>query len=262
MAERVAPEKIFCCSLRSGDGSISKCGKRFRAEITESTLAANSVKLHFPASVVSMQVRLPGTFNVMNMLEAAAVGFGMGLAPGDICHALSEVSAVEGRMERVTDNSVEWSAFVDYAHTPDALNKVLSALHELKSENSRLVLVFGCGGNRDRTKRPEMGRIASEIADVVIITSDNPRDEDPEAILDEIERGITGARYTRICDRSEAIRHAVSVLESGDILLVAGKGHEKYQEIAGRKEFFSDRELLLTCMQDNCTGQPGKESTR
>jgi UDP-N-acetylmuramyl-tripeptide synthetase len=262
MAERVAPEKIFCCSLSSGDGSISECGKRFRAEITQSTLAAHSVMLHFPASVVSMQVRLPGIFNVMNMLEAAAVGFGMGLDPSDIGHALSEVSAVEGRMERVTDNLVGWSAFVDYAHTPDALCKVLTALSELKSENSRLVVVFGCGGNRDRTKRPEMGRIASEIADEVIITSDNPRDEDPEAILDEIERGITGARYTRICDRGEAIRHAVSLLESGDILLVAGKGHEKYQEIAGRKEFFSDRELLLTCMQDNCTGQPGKESTR
>jgi UDP-N-acetylmuramyl-tripeptide synthetase len=259
MAERVATEKIYCCTLQSEICSIPACGKHFRAEVIQSALDSTSALLHFPETIVSMQVRLPGLYNVMNMLEAAAVGCGMGLDPDAICRSLSEVSAVEGRMERVGESGVGWSAFVDYAHTPDALFKALSTLRALKRESARLVVVFGCGGNRDRQKRPEMGRIASETADEIIITSDNPRDEDPDAILDEIVGGIIGDRYTRISDRADAIRHAVSMLKSGDVLLVAGKGHEKYQEIAGRKEFFSDRELLLICMQDNCTGQPEKE---
>ena len=124
------------------------------------------------------------------------------------------------------------------------------------------MVVFGCGGNRDRSKRPEMGRIASEQADEVIITSDNPRDEDPERILDEIEQGITAARYRRINDRAEAVRVAVSMLKKGDVLLVAGKGHEKYQEIAGQKHFFSDQELLRQCIQEKSTGylEKGRET--
>ena len=130
----------------------------------------------------------------------------------------------------------------------------------LKPEGSRLVVVFGCGGNRDRIKRPEMGRIASEMADEVIITSDNPRNEEPEWILDEIERGITGDHYTRISDRAEAIKRAVQMLKKGDVLLVAGKGHEKYQEIAGRKHFFSDQEFIKKYMQENISGYSEKES--
>jgi UDP-N-acetylmuramyl tripeptide synthase len=153
-------------------------------------------------------------------------------------------------MERVGESSRGWCAFVDYAHTPDALFKALDTLRGLKPHGSRLIVVFGCGGNRDRVKRSEMGRIASELADEVIITSDNPRDEEPDVILDAIERGISGNHYLRISDRAEAIRRAVLMLKEGDVLLVAGKGHEKYQEIAGRKYFFSDQELIRTSMQE------------
>ncbi|MEI7708655.1 MAG: UDP-N-acetylmuramoyl-L-alanyl-D-glutamate--2,6-diaminopimelate ligase [Chlorobium sp.] len=263
MAARVEPEKIYCCSLEGALSVPVKCSRHFRADIIESSIAGSAIALHFPDALVHMKVRLPGLFNVMNVLEAAAVGTGMGIAPEEICRSLSEVAGVDGRMERVGDGSMGWSAFVDYAHTPDALFKVLDALRGLKTEGSRLVVVFGCGGNRDTGKRPEMGRIASEIADEVILTSDNPRDEEPEAILDEIERGIVpgiaDGHYRRVSDRSEAIRAGVSMLRPGDILLVAGKGHERYQEIAGRKYFFSDQEEIKKYMQQHCSGYPEKE---
>ncbi len=261
MAMAVAPEKRYCATMQSAALSpLLSCSRVFRADIKGSSFASTTVALHFPDALVTMEVGLPGVFNVMNVLEAAAVGYGMGLAPEEICRSLSAVSSVNGRMERIGDGSIGWSAFVDYAHTPDALFKVLSALNALKAEGSRLVVVFGCGGNRDRSKRPEMGRIASENADELIITSDNPRDEDPDSILDEIERGITGDHYTRISDRAEAIRRALSMLKKGDLLLVAGKGHEQYQEIAGQKYFFSDQELIKKYLQINNSGNPEKES--
>ncbi len=259
MAGRVAHDKIYCCTMRRGTSSILPCSKIFEAEVLESTLASSRVDLSFPDAHMTMKVGLPGRFNVMNVLEAAAIGEGMGLAYEEICDSLSAVSTVEGRMERIGESREGWYAFVDYAHTPDALCKVLEALRLLKPDGSRLVVVFGCGGNRDRSKRSEMGRIASEMADEVIITSDNPRNEEPEVILDEIEQGIIGDRYMRISDRAEAIRRAVLMLKKGDVLLVAGKGHEKYQEIAGRKHFFSDKDLIKEYMQENISGYPEKE---
>ncbi len=259
MAARVAPDKIYCCSLQPKSRDRLQCSRIFEADILESTISSSTVVLHFPNARMTMRVGLPGVFNVMNVLEATAIGTGMGLAPEEICRSLSAVSAVEGRMERVGEQGQLGCAFVDYAHTPDALFKALDTLRRLKPEGSRLIVVFGCGGNRDRLKRPEMGRIASELADQVIITSDNPRDEKPELILDEIERGIPGGDHLRITDRAEAIREAVLMLREGDVLLVAGKGHEKYQEIAGEKHFFSDQEFIKKYMQENASGYPEKE---
>ena len=260
MAARVAHDKIYCCTLQQGSRPMLPCSRIFVADIIDSTILSSTVVLHFPDTVMTMQVGLPGAFNVMNVLESAAIGTGMGLAPEAVCRSLSAVSAIEGRMERIGHSSLGWSAFVDYAHTPDALFKALDTLRMLKPEDSKLIVVFGCGGNRDRSKRPEMGRIASEIADEVIITSDNPRDEEPDVILDEIERGIIDGHYLRISDRAEAIRRAVLMLKEGDVLLVAGKGHEKYQEIAGRKHFFSDQEIIKKYMQENASGYLEKES--
>ncbi len=259
MAVRVAPEKKYCCSLQPGDRQRLSCRHHFDVEILQTTLASSLINVHYSDKVMTMQVGLPGLFNVMNVVEAAALGIGMGLAPEAICDSLSAVSAVDGRMERVGDGGKGYSVFVDYAHTPDALFKALGTLRALKPPGSSLVVVFGCGGNRDRSKRSEMGRIASEIADEVILTSDNPRDEDPELILDEIERGIVGKRYMRFSDRAEAVRVAFSMLKRGDVLLVAGKGHERYQEIAGRKYPFSDQEILMQCMEENGARHPEKE---
>ncbi len=260
MASRLASEKIYCCTLQSRFSEQVRCRYHFAADILQSTLDSSTVAIHFPERVITMEVGLPGSFNVMNVLEAAAIGAGMALSPEEICQSLSAISAVDGRMERVSGDSQGYSVFVDYAHTPDALFKVLEIIRQLKPPDSRLVLVFGCGGNRDRAKRPDMGRIASEGADEIILTSDNPRDEDPEIILDEIERGITGDHYLRICDRAEAITRAVGMLRAGDVLLVAGKGHERYQEIAGEKYPFSDQEHLIRNMRQNGAGYSAKES--
>ncbi len=251
MMSKVPPESRFCCSMKRSFGDPEfQCSRFFRAEVHLSSIDSSFVDMDFPDARVSLEVHLPGDYNVMNVLEAAATGYGLGLDPQAVSGSLASVSSVEGRMERIGEAGTGYNVFVDYAHTPDALQKALETLRQLKSEGSRLFVVFGCGGDRDMAKRPEMGRIASETADEVILTSDNPRSEDPEAILDAIERGISGGRHIRISDRREALVKTLSMLEEGDILLVAGKGHEKYQEIKGRKEYFSDQDILRNTMNN------------
>jgi UDP-N-acetylmuramoyl-L-alanyl-D-glutamate--2,6-diaminopimelate ligase/murE/murF fusion protein len=248
MAAKLPMEKVYCCSI---NGTRLSCPPQnsFSAEVKGMGVEGSRVLIGFPDGSRQMTIGLPGIFNVMNVLEACAAGVAMGLDPSSVISGLESMDSVEGRMQRIWDTGRRRCAIVDYAHTPDALQKTLETLVQIKPGNSRLLVVFGCGGNRDRLKRPEMGRIASEYADIVIITSDNPRDEDPEKILDEIEQGMPGKRFRRISDRAEAIRTAVSELDEGDLLLVAGKGHEKYQEIKGTKHFFSDQEILRQCLQ-------------
>ncbi|AAM71287.1 MAG TPA: UDP-N-acetylmuramoyl-L-alanyl-D-glutamate--2,6-diaminopimelate ligase [Chlorobaculum sp.] len=246
MAARLAPERVFCCS--TGDNtSLCDPARRFHAVITASTVEGSKADVTFDGQSMAMQVPLPGAYNVMNMLEAFTVGVGLGIDPATALRSLAAADAIAGRMERIWSRDRSRCAVVDYAHTPDALQKALEALRAVTPADAKLAVVFGCGGNRDRQKRPEMGRIAAELADRVILTSDNPRDENPEAILDEVEAGMAGRVHLRIADRAEAIRRAVEQLGAGDILLVAGKGHEAYQEIRGVKHHFSDRECLEAC---------------
>jgi len=250
MAARVSEERRFCCTMEAiepGSHSNLQCAKRFSASVTEISPAATIISLNFPDVSAEVRTELPGRYNVMNMLEAAAVVSGMGMSSSEVTEALKKPFSVPGRMERVWDVSTGRCAFVDYAHTPDALEKALNTIRELVRPSSRLVLVFGCGGNRDRIKRPLMGRIASEIADFSYLTSDNPRDEDPEDILDDIESGMSVSGYRRIVDRAAAICEAVASLRPGDVLLVAGKGHETSQEIAGKKQYFSDQGTIRAC---------------
>jgi UDP-N-acetylmuramoyl-L-alanyl-D-glutamate--2,6-diaminopimelate ligase len=155
---------------------------------------------------------------------------------------------VPGRFEPV-DAGQEFAVLVDYAHTPDSLDNVLRAARELAA-GARVVCVFGAGGDRDRGKRPVMGEIAARLADVAIVTSDNPRSEDPEAILDEIEAGMGAIAHERECDRRRAIARAVELAEPGDVVVVAGKGHEQGQEFAaGRKEPFDDRAVAAEALR-------------
>jgi UDP-N-acetylmuramyl-tripeptide synthetase len=246
MAGNLSPERVFCCST-GGGASFCDSAQRFEARVLEMSVEGTKAEVTFRGRMMAMQVPLPGAYNVMNMLEAFAVGVGLGIDPETAMRGLAAADAVDGRMERIWSRDRSRCAVVDYAHTPDALQKALEALRALTPAGSKLAVVFGCGGNRDRQKRPEMGRIAAELADRVILTSDNPRDENPEAILDEVEAGMAGRAHLRIADRAEAIRRAVGELCSGDILLVAGKGHETYQEIRGVKQHFSDRERLEEC---------------
>ena len=187
-------------------------------------------------------VGLPGRFNAYNLTAVYAAAVELGFDPDEVLRVVSTLRPVDGRFEvvRAADGT---TAVVDYAHTPDALENVLRTIEEIRRPEQQLWVVCGCGGDRDRTKRPEMAQIAVRYADTAIFTSDNPRSESPEAILDEMAAGVeAGGRYLRIVDRREAIRTAAMLSRPGDILLVAGKGHETYQIVGTVKHPFDDRE--------------------
>jgi len=157
-----------------------------------------------------------------------------------------KTTAAPGRFEQI-NSPKGWKAIIDYAHTPDALEKALTAIHEMFSKNKKgkIITVFGCGGNRDRGKRPKMAQIASTLSDVTIITSDNPRNEEPENIINEVIRGIkTGSEFYSEVDRKKAIHLALDLARKNDVVLIAGKGHEDYQIIGNQKIHFNDREVV------------------
>ncbi|MBR3864064.1 MAG: UDP-N-acetylmuramoyl-L-alanyl-D-glutamate--2,6-diaminopimelate ligase [Clostridia bacterium] len=188
-----------------------------------------------------------GIFNVYNMLAIATTCALCGAKTSKIAQELSTFKGISGRMERVCDKI---NVFVDYAHTPDGLSNALTALNKVKGE-SKLICVFGCGGNRDRTKREVMGKISGELADFTVITSDNPRFEDENFIIGEIERGIRliTREYITIRDREQAIEYAVQIANAGDYILIAGKGAEEYQEQMGFYKRFSDKEVACTLVK-------------
>ncbi|MGB0774656.1 MAG: UDP-N-acetylmuramoyl-L-alanyl-D-glutamate--2,6-diaminopimelate ligase [Akkermansiaceae bacterium] len=185
-------------------------------------------------------VRTPyiGKFNITNCTAALAASIAAGVPVRDAVRALADAPQVPGRMENVGSRDGA-TVFVDYAHTPDAIKNACAALRELNP--ARLITVFGCGGDRDSSKRPLMGKAAAEGSDVCIVTSDNPRSEDPEAIISDIEKGMEGKRYEAIPDRMKAIQTAVNISDQGDVILIAGKGHETYQEVNGTRHEFDDR---------------------
>ena len=194
--------------------------------------------------------RLTGTFNAYNLLAVYAAAFLLGEEKEQIITTLSTLPPVRGRFEYIQSDS-GLIGIVDYAHTPDALKNVLETINQIRSKNEQLITIIGCGGDRDATKRPEMAAVAVELSDRAIFTSDNPRSEDPEAILEDMMQGVPGQHYKKvlkITDRKEAIKTAVALASKGDILLIAGKGHETYQEIKGIKHPFDDRAVLKEMM--------------
>ena len=191
-----------------------------------------------------------GRFNAYNLLCVYGAAMELGADKGEVLQALSTLHSVSGRFEPIRSAS-GITAIVDYAHTPDALENVIATINEIRSGGARLIVVCGCGGDRDPSKREAMGRIASREADVAILTSDNPRTEDPERILDQIMQGVEiGSQALRITDRRQAIRTAVVMAQAGDIVLVAGKGHEDYQIIGHEKHHFDDREELRAAFDE------------
>ena len=189
-------------------------------------------------------VKFLGRFNAYNLLCVYGAAVLLGSDEQEVLQALSALTSVSGRFEPVRSEGGV-TAIVDYAHTPDALENVIATINEIRTPAQQLIVVCGCGGDRDATKRPEMGRIASREADIAIFTSDNPRTEDPEKILDQVEAGAEAGRQTlRISDRAQAIRTAVMLAKAGDIILIAGKGHEDYQIIGTEKIHFDDREQV------------------
>jgi len=214
----------------------------FKTQILESHFDGMLIKL----DSIEIWTNFIGKFNAYNLLAIYATAILCNLDKEKTLIALSKLKPVEGRFDTVrSDNGI--TAIVDYAHTPDALQNVLSTINDIRQGAGQIITVVGAGGDRDRTKRPEMACIAAELSDKVILTSDNPRTEDPETILDDMQQGINALqkkKTLRITNRAEAIRTACMMSNPGDIILVAGKGHEKYQDINGVKHHFDDKEVL------------------
>ncbi len=218
----------------------------FRARLIEKSFDG----LHMQLDGADFHSALIGSFNASNLLAAYATAICLGEDKLTVLTALSAVQAPSGRFDYVQLHQI--TGIVDYAHTPDALKNVLGTIRDIRKGSERIITVVGCGGDRDRTKRPLMAAIAVDQSDKVILTSDNPRSESPEAILDEMAKGVELGqkhRVLRITDRQEAIRTAVSLAQPGDIILVAGKGHETYQEIMGVKHPFDDKLILRSTLE-------------
>jgi UDP-N-acetylmuramoyl-L-alanyl-D-glutamate--2,6-diaminopimelate ligase len=228
-------------------GLDGPCG--VSAQIEHSDVHGTRLVLKVAGRQVPMLTPLIGRHNVMNCLAAAGVGAALGIDADIIAAGLSAVGNVPGRLQRV-DVAAPFQVFVDYAHTDDALEKALTAVRPLTK--GRLIVVFGCGGDRDRTKRPRMGAVAERLADMVVVTSDNPRTEQPAAIIDEILAGLSPQGRGRALvesDRRKAIEQAIASATGGDVVVLAGKGHENYQIIGTRKIHFDDAEVAAEAMR-------------
>ena len=234
--------KVFSCSAKDPKAD-------FYAEVLQKADTYSDIRVSRRGEVLeTFRIHIPGQFSVYNALGAFAAAVTSGISPNTAAEGLESISGVPGRFELVK-NDKGVVAIVDYAHTPDALIKVLDTANEFKK--GRLICVFGCGGDRDRAKRPLMGQAAGERSEICIVTSDNPRTEDPTRILEDIIPGIapTGCEYEVIEDRREAIRRAIEIYQEGDVLLVAGKGHEDYQIIGTTKHHFDDKEVIAEVLE-------------
>ena len=213
----------------------------FKCKVLEDTIQG----LHLEIDGQELWAQLVGRFNAYNLMAIYGTAVLCGVEKMEALRLLSMLKAAAGRFEYITGNGI--TGIVDYAHTPDALENVIEAINEIRKEGQRLITVVGCGGDRDALKRPEMAKIASEGSSRVVLTSDNPRTENPDAILDQMESGLSDEQKSltvRITDRRQAIKTAVMIAHRGDIILVAGKGHETYQEVNGVRSHFDDREEL------------------
>lgn len=246
------PKTAFALTnLDDKNGNImlqnTKARKRTYALKTLADYKAKIIEKSFSGTLISINdtefwTKLIGNFNAYNLAAIIGVAYELGLEKLEILTIISQLESVSGRFEHlVSDNGV--IAIVDYAHTPDALRNVLQTINDIRTNNEKLITVIGCGGDRDKTKRPKMAHIASQLSTQAIFTSDNPRTENPDTILEEMEEGVSAENLKKIItisDRRQAIKTACKFSEAGDILLIAGKGHENYQEISGERFHFDD----------------------
>ena len=213
----------------------------FKAKILESSFDGMLLKINS----TEFWSKLVGKFNAYNILSVYSAASILGLPKNELLKAMSSLDAVAGRFQFYKKNKI--TAIVDYAHTPDALENILKSINEIKTSENNLITVVGCGGNRDKSKRPLMGDIASNLSSKVIFTSDNPRFEDPEIIIEEMISGVRSTNSNKtisISNRKEAIKAACQFARTNDIILVAGKGHESYQEVKGVRSDFDDFEIV------------------
>ena len=255
------PVAVVNIDDRYGEQLLQRIGKKvavitygmgvradFRASNYRVEFGGTSYQLDARGKSYLVRVPLIGRFNVLNSVATLAAANALGVDLREAVLSLGKSSQVPGRLELVPAKR-QFQVFVDYAHTPDALRNVLKTLRELGP--NRLIVVFGCGGDRDRKKRPLMGEIADRHADYAILTSDNPRKEDPNSIITEIEKGFRSTHYEKLVDRAEAIGRAIALVQPRDIVLIAGKGHENYQEFADHTVPFDDIQVARRAIEDH-----------
>ncbi len=212
----------------------------YKAKILEKSFSGSLIRIN----TIEVWTKLIGNFNVYNLLAIYGVSELLGLGKLEILKTISELDSVSGRFEHIISND-KITAIIDYAHTPDALKNVLKTINNIRTGNECVITVVGCGGDRDTTKRQKMGYIASQLSNQVVFTSDNPRTENPQSIIDEMEAGVSPENFRKvisILNRKQAIKTACKLAQSGDIILIAGKGHENYQEINRKRHHFDDLE--------------------
>ncbi|MCH2034832.1 MAG: UDP-N-acetylmuramoyl-L-alanyl-D-glutamate--2,6-diaminopimelate ligase [Tenacibaculum sp.] len=217
----------------------------YKAKILEKSFSGSLLTING----VEIWTKLIGNFNAYNVLAIYGVADLLGVDKLEILRGISELNSVSGRFQYVVSQE-RVTAIVDYAHTPDALKNVLETINGIRTGNENVITVVGCGGDRDKMKRPKMAHIASQLSSQAIFTSDNPRTEDPQAIIDEMEKGVSPENYKKtlsILDRKQAIKTAYKLASPGDIILIAGKGHENYQEVNGERRHFDDLEEIKMC---------------
>jgi len=218
-----------------------KTGADYKGKVIENQFSGLVLNING----IEVWTKLIGDFNAYNLLAVYGVSQLMGENSTEVLTALSTLESVDGRFQYIQSPS-GITAIIDYAHTPDALENVLKTIANIRTKNETVFTVVGCGGDRDKAKRPQMASIACRMSDKVILTSDNPRSEEPQTIIDEMMEGVGGEYFKKtisILDRAQAIKTAVSMAEKGDIILIAGKGHEKYQEIKGVRHDFDDMKI-------------------
>ncbi len=243
MREKSGGKVVTCSQFRAAD---------YRAEAVQADEDGVEYRLRSKRAQMRIQCPIPGGFSVINSMQAACCALELGISTPRVQDALASLIGVRGRMERVKLGfDADFTVLIDYAHTPDALENLLRTAAELKNSQGRTVLLFGCGGDRDRGKRPMMGKIASQNADFVIVTSDNSRSEDPQSIIDEICAGMeTRENLAVIVDRAEAIRYAILTARAGDLILLAGKGHEEYEITREGRSSFSEKEIVRNAFSE------------
>lgn len=251
---------VLRCRRADGTGGSSDAADIATVRVLDSSLTGMRAAFDGPWGRIEARVPLAGAHNAMNALQAIAAAHRLGADRGSIERTIPGLAAPPGRLQPVTGPDAPFQVLVDYAHTDDALANVLGAIRPLIPDGGRSIVVFGCGGDRDRTKRPRMAAVACRLADRIFVTSDNPRREEPESIIDEIMTGVSAAdlpRVMRDADRARAIEAAIQSARPGDVVLIAGKGHEGSQEVGTERRPFDDREIARGVLGRHRVGAGG-----
>ena len=244
-----ADDEVSAYMVEDTDINVKSFGIKCPADYKAENVALYSDRVEYDLSGERVVFGIPGDFSVYNSLSAIGAVCALGFSLSEVVEAIGKAQSVKGRLELLKTNT-DYGVIIDYAHSPDGLEKAIKAVRGFTT--GRVITLFGCGGDRDKTKRPKMGRMATDLSDIVVVTTDNPRTEDPEEIIREILIGTVGSKagVVTVTDRTEAIKYALSIAKAGDTVLLAGKGHETYQVIGTERIHYDEREVVAEALKN------------